>query len=58
MFTLLPAGRYDVYANLQASAAFLKLNANGLYLLQLQAAFAKLQVGLSVANALLDASLA
>ncbi|KAA6428169.1 MAG: hypothetical protein FRX49_01765, partial [Trebouxia sp. A1-2] len=36
--------RYDVYANLEAEAAFLKLNDNGVYLLQLQAAFAKLQV--------------
>ena len=36
--------RYDVYANLEAEAAYLKLNDNGVYLLQLQAAFAKLQV--------------
>ena len=36
--------RYDVYANLEAEAAFLKLNDNGVHLLQLQAAFAKLQV--------------
>ncbi|KAL0022694.1 hypothetical protein WJX77_001966 [Trebouxia sp. C0004] len=35
--------RYDVYANLEAEAAFLKLNNNGVHLLQLQAAFAKLQ---------------
>ena len=32
-----------MYADLQAEAAFLKLNGNGTYLLQLQAAFAKLQ---------------
>ncbi len=41
--------RYDVYANLEAEAAFLKLNDNGVYLLQLQAAFAKLQVCLDIA---------
>ncbi|KAL3132313.1 hypothetical protein ABBQ32_008891 [Trebouxia sp. C0010 RCD-2024] len=35
--------RYDVYADLQAEAAFLRLNQNGIFLLQLQAAFAKLQ---------------
>lgn len=35
--------RYDVYADLQAEAAFLRLNSSGAYLLQLQAAFAKLQ---------------
>ncbi|DBB14252.1 TPA: hypothetical protein ACH3X3_001198 [Trebouxia sp. C0006] len=35
--------RYDVYANLEAEAAFLKLNDSGVHLLQLQAAFAKLQ---------------
>ena len=41
---LLCCHRYDVYANLEAEAAFLKLNNNGSYLLELQAAFAKLQV--------------
>ena len=35
--------RYDVYSDLQAEAAFLRLNDNGVYLLQLQAAFANLQ---------------
>ena len=37
-------GRYNVYADLEAEAAYLKLNDSGVYLLQLQAAFAKLQV--------------
>ena len=32
-----------MYADLQAEAAFLRLSNNGIYLLQLQAAFAKLQ---------------
>ena len=32
-----------MYSDLQAEAAFLRLNHNGVYLLQLQAAFAKLQ---------------
>lgn len=32
-----------MYADLQAEAAFLRLNQNGVFLLQLQAAFAKLQ---------------
>lgn len=32
-----------MYANLQAGAAFLRLNQNGIFLLQLQAAFANLQ---------------
>lgn len=36
--------RYDVYASLEAEAAYLKLNNDGVYLLQLQAAFADLQV--------------
>ena len=39
--------RYDVYASLEAQAAYLKLNANGIYLLELQAAFADLQVSLN-----------
>ena len=43
-FVYIGYDRYDVYANLEAEAAFLKLNDNGVYLLQLQAAFAKLQV--------------
>ena len=40
--------RYDVYASLEAQAAYLKLNANGIYLLELQAAFADLQVSLNI----------
>ena len=43
-FVYIGNDRYDVYANLEAEAAFLKLNDNGVHLLQLQAAFAKLQV--------------
>lgn len=38
--------RYNVYANLEAQAAYLKLNAKGVHLLELQAAFADLQVRL------------
>ena len=41
---LLSACRYNVYADLQASANYLELNANGEYLDQAQAAFANLQV--------------
>ena len=36
--------RYNVYASLEAEAAYLKLNANGIYLTELQDAFADLQV--------------
>lgn len=35
---------YNVYANLEAQAAYLKLNASGQYLMELQDAFADLQV--------------
>ncbi len=48
-FVYIGNDRYDVYANLEAEAAFLKLNDSGVHLLQLQAAFAKLQVCLDIA---------
>ena len=44
---LMSACRYNVYADLQASANYLELKANGEYLDQAQAAFANLQVSFS-----------
>ena len=38
--------RYNVYASLEAQAAYLKLNDNGIHLMELQDAFADLQVRL------------
>jgi len=53
-FVYIGNDRYDVYANLEAEAAFLKLNDSGVHLLQLQAAFAKLQVFLTLLFVLLN----
>ena len=53
-FVYIGNDRYDVYANLEAEAAFLKLNDSGVHLLQLQAAFAQLQVFLTLLFVLLN----